>query len=450
MRDRIKRIYGQIEKLARQKGVEAFELYVNHYTSEEYCARKNAIDNFSMSECLGVGLRLFKDKRIALSFSENLSADYEVEQMFSQALAMLPHFPEDPYNSLPAGTSTECDRFFYPEIAAFTTDDFKKNVLAIEKDFYQLDKRVINIPYTIVNRTSSAKYILNSRGLDLFTKENSLLFFTEGIFQENSVVKTSSNLFITKVPAEFNRGVWLKNIVKEGLDKLDAQEVNSGKRQIVISAKAAAALFGSFLSWFSAERVQKKLSPLAGKIGRSIAASVLTIVDRPRVKNGLDSGSYDDEGAATRDYTLVENGVLKGFLHNSYTAAKDRVEITGHAKRRGFNSNISIGTFNTFFTPGKISLNELLRKVDKGLYVTALHGLHAGINSLSGDFSLQAEGYVIDKGELKSFAGNFTITGNFLELLMNLKEPADDVLLNRSDLYTPSWWAGELSVSGKE
>ena len=191
---------------------------------------------------------------------------------------------------------------------------------------------------------------------------------------------------------------------------LGAKPLPSGRYTGYIEPKAFCDLLGLLTFMLSGRALVEGKSRLEGKLGSKIAPELFTLIDDATLKDGLNSHPFDSEGIPTRKLALIENGVLKSFMHNSATAAKTGQELTGHASR-SYKGTLDVGSSNLYVEPGEgVSLQD-------GVLVTQLRGLHAGANPITGDISLQALGVRYEGGEVAHPVENFVVSGNLLELL---------------------------------
>ena len=214
-----------------------------------------------------------------------------------------------------------------------------------------------------------------------------------------------------------------------------------------------ASLLSVFSSVFSAEAAQKGLSRLAQAEGTEIAAPTVTLVDDPFHPDSPMPIHFDAEGSPTHTKNVIENGRLNTLLYNLKTAALAGKTTTGNASKAGYDSPIGLRPFTMYLAPGSLTEEELLAKAGNGVYINALQGLHAGANPISGDFSLQSAGFLIENGVKTTAVKSFTVAGNFYTLLKNITAVADNVKLPHATGITafgsPSALAEGLSIAGK-
>ncbi|MFA6649321.1 MAG: metallopeptidase TldD-related protein, partial [Candidatus Izemoplasmatales bacterium] len=233
-----------------------------------------------------------------------------------------------------------------------------------------------------------------------------------------------------------------QRIVKEGTDALGAKPVASNNYEIILRRDALAVLLMTFQNVFSADAVQKGLSLLKGKLNETIGSELVTIVDDPFLKKSSSSRSFDDEGCATKYKELIKNGVLTTYLHNLNTAKKDGLSTTGN----GFGGSVSF--INMKMIPGNDSFDALIASVQDGLLITSLQGSHAGANPVSGDFSLQASGFVVKGGKIGAPVALVTVAGNFISLLKDIVAVGNDLKTGYFGVTCPSVKVKSMPVAG--
>ncbi|MCK7486628.1 MAG: TldD/PmbA family protein [Bacillus subtilis] len=212
--------------------------------------------------------------------------------------------------------------------------------------------------------------------------------------------------------------------------------------EIVFHADALATLLSAFQGIFSAETVQKNMSLLKGKLNTVVGSPLVSIVDDPFQKKSSRSRSFDDEGVATRFKALIDKGELKTYLHNLITAKKDGVASTGN----GFGN--AVAAVNLKFMPGSSKPEELVKSCKNGLFIKDVQGAHAGANPISGDFSLQASGFVVKDGVIGAPVALVTVAGNFIQMMKDVVLVADDLKTGYYGITAPSIKIASMNVAG--
>lgn len=270
------------------------------------------------------------------------------------------------------------------------------------------------------------------------------------VVKDKNQIKTGFFVNNTRDFAELVPEHIARAAVEEAISQLHAQPVKSGDYPVVIRHDAAAMLLTVYSSIFSAENVQKGLSLLKDKEGKSIASPFVSIIDDPFEKQGLARRSFDDEGVATSYREIVSSGMLETLLYDLKTAKKADRESTGHAYKSSYNSSLEIAPTNFFIVPAE-GEGDLVGKVEEGILITSLSGLHSGANTISGDFSLAATGLYIEGGVIKHAVKQMTIAGNFFELLKNIEAVGSDLefcyIQMGGNCGSPSLLIKELAVT---
>jgi PmbA protein len=205
----------------------------------------------------------------------------------------------------------------------------------------------------------------------------------------------------------------------------------------------------AFSPMFSADEAQKGCSLLAGTEGQSIASGRVTIMDDPF--DPIAPRAFDGEGTPCVQKPVVEKGVLKTLLHNLKTAAKAGVETTGNASRASAASPVGVAPTVLRIEPGDKAPDTLVAEMKDGLIIVELEGLHAGVDTISGDFSLKAAGFLVQDGTIVRPVTGITVAGNFIDLMEDVSAVGNDLkyaLPSGGYFASPSLLVAKLSVAG--
>jgi PmbA protein len=210
-------------------------------------------------------------------------------------------------------------------------------------------------------------------------------------------------------------------------------------------------LVGALIDMLSADEVQKGKSPFRDRLGEVVADKSVTIIDDGVLRGGMATCAYDSEGVPSATTPLIENGLLKSFLYDSYNAKKGGTQSTGNASKSSYHDRPSISPTNFYLQPGETAAEDLVGSVGKGLYLTEVSGLHAGINPTTADFSVPAKAIIVRDGEFAAAVDNITISGNMLELLRNVELVASDLkwIPGHGVVGAPTMKIGETKVAGR-
>jgi PmbA protein len=229
------------------------------------------------------------------------------------------------------------------------------------------------------------------------------------------------------------------------LRRLNPRKPATQKAAVVFEPRAARTLGGHLFEVVNGDAIYRRASFLHGKLGEKIAADWVTFVDDSTMPGLLGSSPYDDEGVPSRRTVVIEKGVLRSYLLNTYTARKLGLRTTGNASR-GVSGNAGVGHGNLYLENGTVTPAEVLRRAGTGLLVTDLMGF--GFNPVTGDYSRGAAGLWFEGGEIAYPVSEITIAGNFGEMLKSMELAADDLEF-RGPVASPTVWIGEMTISGK-
>jgi len=292
-------------------------------------------------------------------------------------------------------------------------------------------------------------HLYNSNGLDLENHAGSTYTYMSAVI-DNGEEKQSGFEIEYNCMDTLDKTAFAQKVIDKAKAKLGAKLVKSGKYNIVFDGDEMRSLLGVFASAFYADNVQKGLSLLKGKLDTKIAADCVTITDTPFYPENTMQTAFDGEGVATYEKTVIENGTLKTFLYNLSSAKKDGVKSTGNASRSGAAINTTPYTF--YIQPDKYSRDELFEAIGDGLFITELKGLHAGANSVTGDFSIESAGFMVENGKISYPVKSFTVAGNFLEMLKEIDMIGNELRMGGpgfTQIASPDILIRNMSVAGE-
>jgi PmbA protein len=232
---------------------------------------------------------------------------------------------------------------------------------------------------------------------------------------------------------------------KRTLRRLGARKVKTQKVPIVFENTVSGSLVGHIFEAVNGDSVYRGASYLTGKLGEKVAGDNINIVDDGTLPGLFGTSAFDSEGVASRKTVVVENGVLKSYLLNTYTAKKLGMQTTGNASR-GLAGTPGIGPGNFFLKPGTKSLEEIIAGIKEGLFVTEFLG--QGVNLVTGDYSRGASGIWIENGELTYPVEEITVAGNLKDMFSNINEIGNDLEF-RGSIASPALRIEGMTVAGE-
>ena len=430
-----------IDKLfekASLKGIDEFEIYFLSNLNTSIKIYQGKIENFSNNQNQGISFRGMVDGKMGYSYSESME-DEDIDFLINEVIENASCIESLDKQFIYGEKANYTDTITYSSaIENLDTDLVKDFLIKMEEYALSIDERVKKVNFCSFAMGSGEKIIKNSKGLELHSKENICYTYISVIAEENGVVKTGSHFQLGRDFSKFDYKELGEVAVKRALNKFGTITLNEIPKTCVIENLAFSSLLGAMSNIFSAEAVQKNISKLKGKLNEAVASSIVTLVDDPFLKDGLANSSFDDEGVPTSYKEIIQDGVLKTYLYNLKTAYKDRVSSTGNGVKGSYKGTVGISSFNLYIKPSNKSFDKVIENIKEGIFITDFAGLHSGLNTISGDFSLAGEGFYIEIGKIDKPLNQITISGNFFELLKNIKDIASDIKFSFSSVGSPS------------
>lgn len=439
----------QLFQRGKSLGFSGMEIFYSSSKSTSIKVYNQAIDAYTISETSGISLRGMYNGQIGYSYAEKLDEE-SIVLLLEEALNNSKILEVEEQEDIFEGSKEYADPFKYSEELENIEPEFLiQGAFEMEKVALEADNRVQMVQYCGMSKNVGEVLIANTKGLNCYNKSTSVSGGVYVVVNDGNETATGGefDFTITNI-CKLNFEEIAKKAVKEAVSKLGASPIETGEYSVIFRYDVATELLGSFAGLFSGETVEKGYSKFAGKINEKVAGENITFIDDPLMKGVPTYANFDAEGYATKTKEIIKNGKLLTFMHNRQSAKKAGVESTGNAGKGSYRSTVSVGAHNLYLKPGQEPLEELISQIEKGILVVELQGTDSGINSISGDFSLYAIGYLIEKGKLIRPINQVTVSGNYFDLLNNIEEIGNDLDI-RSSFTSPSIKVKSLSFSGK-
>lgn len=292
-----------------------------------------------------------------------------------------------------------------------------------------------------INCTLEESFLANTNGVRAFGKTTDISMSLFGVLRSGTDTGSAFDFDEARMLKDFSPSGLGKKVTNEAKRQLGAKRCRSGRLPVVFGPLASMSLLGTLASACNAEDIQRKRSFLCDMKGKKIASKILSITDDPLIQAGLQSSSFDGEGAVHKKILLIDEGVLKTYLHNSYTAGKSGEENTAHATFGG-----GISPTNLVPKLGSRIAQKIIEDVKEGVYIDNM-SIHP--DSTSGDFSQPIDfGFKIENGQIVYPLKETMLGGNFLELLQNIEEISSDYRAEPGSIM-PTIKVGEILISGE-
>lgn len=440
--------FDKVFKAAKQSGAEEVELFLLNSKNLELKAYQGQVSQTSRSQPVGAGVRVLTKGKMGYAWTTNLDV---LERTASNAAEAAKYSTYDENNVLPEKSSVEPLPLFNESLEMAAINDKSDRLLAIEDSAIKYDSRVKPID-AIYGEDISEVTIINSLGVDYSFKESNCWNYIRVVASLDGETQSGFSLSLGRSIDELDDATELgRKAAKKAVDMLGAKRVGSQKAMTIIDSLVACQLLSLLGMALSADSVMKNKSFLAGKIGEEVASNQFMLVDDGRLLKGPGASPVDSEGEPTKRTAIIENGVLKNYLHNSYSAKKMGVQSTGNGFRGSFKSVPRISPSNLFIENGNIKRDELLKMADSCFYVLDISGLHAGANPINGELSVGASGVWLKNGEKEHAVREVTIASDMLSFLKNITAIADDLEFFPfgGGCGSPTLMVKEMTLSGE-
>ncbi len=435
---------------AQARGLEAYELYYQTAEETSIGTFRKELNEFSANLSGGVCFRCIVNGKMGYASTQILS-ETEAARVVEQAMegASVLESEEEVFLGEGGQTYETCTP---APCSILPTEEMIAMALKTQDILYATDEAVVDGTVTEVFSGKNTIAICNSKGLDLSYSCNMAGLVSMAVVKGEDEMADAYDLALGDLAAT-DLTEFAAKVVKKAKDKLGADVAPTGSYPVIFSPSAMTDLLATFSSVFSAKNAQKGLSMLKDKEGQMVASSVVTLIDDPFYEKSLMPMPFDAEGSPTHKKEVIAAGKLETLLHNLETAHKAGVQTTGNASKAGYDAPVAIRPFTMYLAPGELTEEELLEKVGNGVYINALGGLHAGANQISGDFSLQSGGFLVEGGKKTTPVKSFTVAGNFFRLLENIALVANNLKVGNPSNITafgaPTVMVEGLSVAGK-
>ncbi|MBN1271678.1 MAG: TldD/PmbA family protein [Candidatus Aminicenantes bacterium] len=441
-----KELAENLVKKCQKNGADAAEIYIESERNLNVEIRNGEVETVQESTSNGCGFRVFVGGKMAFSHCNDFS-DEALENTIKSAVGFARITTADENNVLPDEKGiTDVGALYDPKIAGVSLDQKIRMAVEAEKEAMK-DARITKSAGAAYGEGENEITLANSNGLLKSCKISSCYFgvsvVAEKVDQKSSGGEYCSRRFFDDLkPIEEVAA----KAAKDAYEMLDPRMVKTQKVPVVFDPDVARALLGGILAAVNGERVLQGASFLGKKSEQQIGSELLTLIDDGTRPKGLGTTPFDGEGVPTQKRTIIQNGILKGFMYNTIVAKRAGVKSTGNASRRGFTSLPGIGAHNFFMEAGKTPPENIINATKTGLYLKGVTGY--GINPVNGNFSGGASGFWIENGKLSFPVKGLTIAGTADEMLNGIDMVGTDLDLNRA-FTAPTFRIKLLQIGGK-
>ena len=446
----------ELIKLLFQKGelhnISDMEVYMLSKSSMDINIYNGELEKYVVSDEKALSLRGIFNGKMGYSYTEKLLAE-SLDELIDNLIQYAENNDNTELESI--SSPKEDDKKYIKKINLldkYTEEEKIEYILDLEKKAYALDSRVKTISGCGYEENSENVYIKNTKGLELEDSHIVGILNLGAVAEEGEHMQTGYSHKLFKDISEDYKDMLIKDGVGDAISMLGAESIESQNYEIILRNNVSADLFSNFSPVFLGTMVQKNLSLMKGRLNSQVAVEILSIKEDPLMDDGKYCRTFDDEGTPTYAKYLIQNGILKTFFHSKKTGEIDNIGSTGNGFRSSHKASIGVMSTNMYIVEGDKSLDEMISSIKRGIVITDIHGLHAGINPTSGDFSLSANGLLVENGMIIRPLAQITVAGNLYIMLNDIKYIGNDTQFSHpSSSYfgSPSIYINSLTISGK-
>lgn len=434
----------------KSKGIKDIRYYISEAEKTSLSLYKGESDGSSVSSVQRVFAEGNYNGNLGSVYIENLNKDLFNE--YAEIIKATAEYNKKPFIAYDIDESlTSKEALVFPE-----NSEILSHMAALEEKLYASDKRISNINHFSTVKAHEKITLMDENGKSCHNSSGYIFQNIDIISEENNIKKSSGSYRSSKAYDKGLMEIISKEALKESTALLNSVIPESGNYAVIFKNTVFAEILSMIFPIFYADVILNDMSPLKNKIGEKVFSDILNIYEDPVSKFGRVYRTFDDEGVKTQRKNIITNGAFETILHNQSTASKMNTVSTGNAFKKSIQESPSIGVSNIFITKGDLSYEELKASMGSGIVITNVQGLHAGINTLTGDISLLSTGILIENGKEVSGVEQITVAGNLFDMLKNISAIGNDwgstsfsSMANLSFITCPSILFQSLTVAGK-
>jgi PmbA protein len=446
----LREVATDVVRRAMKGGATAAECVVREGDEFSTVVRLGQVETLKESGSRAIGVRVFFGQRAASTYSSDFSAA-GIERMLKSALELAKICSEDPYAGIPeagklGSLSGDLD-LYHEDVYSLPGAERIDYARRAEKAALDADPRIKNSEGGSFDAATGRKVLANSHGFVGEYRRSYCSVSAVPIAQdENGAMQRDYWYSVARSFAKLESAEQVgKEAARRTLRRLGAHRVKTAQVPVVVDPMVAGSMLEHIFEGVNGDSVYRGASFLAGKLGEKIAGTNVTVVDDGTMPGGFGTTPFDGEGIPTRRTVVIENGILKSYLLNTYTAKKLGLETTANASR-GLAGTPGIGPGNYFLEPGTKVPKQIIGEIKDGLYITEFLG--HGANLVTGDYSRGASGMWIVNGELAYPVEEITVAGNLKDMFNNISEIGTDLEF-RGSVASPTIRIDGLTVGGE-
>ncbi len=407
---------------------EQVEAFVARGRDTEIRVFGGEVESLSSATSAGIGVRVVSGQRQGFAYAGSLDPDV-ISETVAEARDNAGFASPDEFVGLaaPDGVAAADLDLWRDDLDGYPTADKVARALDLEAAVRAGDPRIRQVESAEWGDAAFESAVVTSTGIVSFSRRTACYLSAYAIAGEGAETQTGGGSTVGRSPTDLDAGKAVGDAVERATRLLGATQPASAHLTVVFEPRITATFLGILAGTLDGEAVSKGRSLFADRTGSAVSVAQLTLVDDPTDPEAYGATPYDAEGLATRRNRLIDDGVLQGFLYNTYSARRAGTTSTASAVRAGFKTVPGTGARALTVVPGDLDAEGVLAAVGDGLLVQSVSGLHSGVNPVSGDFSVGAEGVLIRNGQLAGPVREITIASTIQRMLAGIVAIGNDL-----------------------
>ena len=413
--------------VAQAKPGEQIEAFVSRDVETDVRVYEGEVEHFVSAQSEGIGIRIIRNGCTGFAYAGTLDPS-AIADVLAEARDNVEFGTRDEWAGLaePDGVNVVEQELWNETLASFPTDRKIEFAKELERQTLAFDSRV-RVDDSNYSDVAAELAVATNTGIRRSGRENGCYVSVSTLATEGDETQSGFGFSVGRSPDEFD----LAKAAREASDRatrlLGATQPASRRVTVVFDPYVTAMFLGVISSTLNGEAVSKGRSLFKDRMGDQVANPLVTLIDDPTNSLAYTATDLDGEGLAARRNSLIDGGVLKSFVHNSYSARRAATRSTGNAVRGGFKGTPGVGCLALQLRPGTRDQTAMIADIDDGVLVQSVQGLHSGVNPISGDFSVGASGLTITNGPVGAPIREFTIASTLQRMLLDVAEIGNDV-----------------------
>ncbi len=428
---------------------EEIEAYVARGRDNDIEVFDGEVESLSSAEAAGIGIRVVTGSRQGFAYAGSLD-DEVVAETLDEARDNAGFASPDGSVGLarPDGVAAAAMDLWRDDLADFPTADKVALALELERSVRAGDRRIRQVDNASWGDSAFESAVVTSTGIASSSRRTTCYLSVSAAAGDGEETQTGSGSSVGRSPADLDPDQAAVDSIERATRLLGATKPRSAHLTVVLEPRITATVLAILAGTLDGEAVLKGRSLFADRMDGIVSDPSITLIDDPTDPEAFGAATYDAEGLATRRNVLIEDGVLRRFLYDTYAARRAGTTSTGSAVRGGFKTAPATGARALSVRPGTSSPDEIYAQVGDGLLVQSVTGVHSGVNPVSGDFSVGASGVLVRGGELAAPVREITIASTLQRMLQGVVAVGSDVTRLPSSAVGLTLAIADVSMSG--